>query len=311
MGRSKPGKSSKEGRKPLKLIKTAGETFNPNDQFLYFIAANLDRQQHGVKIHRDILIAVNEIKTEKDIAKVEEWIGLGQNLLIDSGIFTLAMDHSRRHNVSHDVGLSMAPEDIDGFGFLWDNYVRLMERFGDRVWGYIELDQGGRENKIKTRAELEKLGLRPIPVYHPLLDGWDYFDELAQNYDRICFGNIVQANRYERIRLVATAWERKQAYPHLWIHLLGFTANEWLNAYPIDSCDSSTWLAAVRWPTGLTERAAGGNVGKMTRELQYVLESEPTSNIGSHKACRMAAYTQRLQAQNWKSYLDYWGQVNG
>ena len=57
----------------------------------------------------------------------------------------------------------------------------------------VEVDQGGRENKIKTRARLEKMGLRPIPVYHPLNDGWDYFDYLAENYDRICMGNVVNA----------------------------------------------------------------------------------------------------------------------
>jgi hypothetical protein len=30
----------------------------------------------------------------------------------------------------------------------------------------------------------------------------------------------VQADRFTRIRLIATAYERKRKYPHLWIHLL-------------------------------------------------------------------------------------------
>ena len=62
---------------------------------------------------------------------------------------------------------------------------------------------------------LEQMGLRPIPVYHPFNDGWDYFDYLAERYDRICFGNVVQADRETRKRLVATAWERHRKYPHL------------------------------------------------------------------------------------------------
>ena len=62
-------------------------------------------------------------------------------------------------------------------------------------------------------GQAESLGLKPIPVYHPLLDGWDYFDELAAQYDRICFGNIVQAPAATRIRLLHTLWERHRRYP--------------------------------------------------------------------------------------------------
>jgi hypothetical protein len=168
-------------------------------------------------------------------------------LFIDSGVFALANGHAVEHEITMDEALSLAPTEIDGFDELYKRYCSIIETLGDLVWGYIEIDQGGRENKRKTRAKLEAQGFRPIPVYHPFNDGWEYFDELASDYDRICFGNIVQADQETRKRLLATAWERKRKYPHLWIHLLGLSPNERLNAYPIDCCDSSAWLMHVRW----------------------------------------------------------------
>lgn len=120
---------------------------------------------------------------------------------------------------------------------------------GDRLWGAIELDQGGVEHKPRTRARIEEeFGITPIPVYHPLLDGWDYYDDLASGYDRICFGNLVKASPPLRLRLVHTASERARGYPYLWTHLLGVYPNENVLAMPLrGSCDSSSWLTSERW----------------------------------------------------------------
>jgi hypothetical protein len=285
------------------VIETAGRTFNTNDENIYFIASNVERMIHGSPAHGHLLVAVNELTNEKDLSIVEGWLDSGKRILIDSGVYALAMEHSARHGVSHDVGLNMAPSEIDGFDELLDQYLYIVDRFGDRVWGYIELDQGGRENKIKTRAMLEKKGIRPIPVYHPFGDGWDYFDYLAERYDRICFGNVVQADRYTRLRLVATAWERKQKYPHLWIHLLGLTPNEWLYSYPIDSCDSSSWLSSVRW-SGYLEYTSGKSFGGLPKDYQYVLGSDKNSEIGSIKATLMAAYGSNMLERNWRNHQE-------
>ena len=106
-------------------------------------------------------------------------------------------------------------------------------RYGSRLWGYIELDQGGAVHKRRTRTALEQAGLAPIPVYHPFNDGWDYFDELCARYDRICVGNVVQAPRAIRCRIFATVWERQRAYPDVWIHYLGVTPTPTQIAYPV------------------------------------------------------------------------------
>ena len=155
-----------------------------------------------------------------------------------------------------DEALGTAPEDIDGFDNLFDRYCEIVGVLGDRAWGYIELDQGGRDNKIKTRKRLEALGFNPVPVYHPLNDGWDYFDELASTYDRICVGNVVEADSETRKRIIATIYERCRDYPDLWVHLLGLTPNPWLNAYPMGSCDSSSLASAIRWGQSNIETAS-------------------------------------------------------
>jgi hypothetical protein len=146
-----------------------------------------------------------------------------------------------------DEALAAPPEQLDGFDALFDIYVRTVQEYEQDLWGYIELDQGGAVNKRKTRARLEKLGLRPIPVYHPLNDGWDYFDELCTQYDRICFGNVVQASQQTRRHLLATLWERRRRYPDVWVHVLGLTPSELVIAYPVSSADSSTFVGQLRY----------------------------------------------------------------
>lgn len=290
------------------MIHTAGGAFSANDPFCFFIASNAERQQFGARVHKHNLIAINELKSQSSIEQLEAWINGGSRVFIDSGIFNLTNEHARKHKVPMDVALALSPDEIDGFEKLWTRYIDVITRFGDQSWGYIELDQGGRDNKIKTRARLESLGLRPVPVYHPLNDGWDYFDYLAERYDRICFGNIVQAEPEVRKRLVMTAWERHRKYPGLWIHLLGFTPNEWLNALPINSADSSTWLSAVRWD-GLIERVAGAPFSKLDKNFQYVLGSDPTGDTGSQKACTMSAYQVRMQERSWRHQLERWREL--
>lgn len=288
--------------KELQMIKTAGGTFDSKEENIYFIASNVDRLVPGAPVHDYLLVAVNELKTQKELMHLDGWISSGKKVFIDSGIFNLTNDHKRKHGITMDQALSLPPDQIDGFDNLFERYVEIVTKYQDHCWGYIELDQGGRKNKIKTRERLEALGLKPIPVYHPLNDGWDYFDYLAERYDRICFGNVVQADRFTRKRLITTAWERHRKYPDLWIHLLGFTPNEWLNALPINSGDSSSWLSAVRW-SGYKERSMGASFGDMPKNFQYELGSDRDSETGSRMGTRMAAYGSFINQKNWRNHI--------
>jgi hypothetical protein len=190
--------------------------------------------------------------------------------------------------MSMDVALSLAPEEIDGFDDLFNRYVTLAHKWGDKAWGIVEIDQGGRENKIRTRARLEALGIRPIPVFHCLNDGWDYFQYLADRYDRIAVGNVVQADQATRKRIIATMWERRRSYPDLWIHALGLTPSSLTVSYPMNSCDSSTWVGPTRW--GKTYAwGASQRLWDVGDGFSYDLKADPVGPRGHHKAWALAA----------------------
>lgn len=250
------------------MIATQGGTFDRSERPIYFAAGE---SQH---YPRHLLLAVNDLTGKHGEDKLKRMLDEGYVILLDSGIFWLTNQHKRATGCTMDAALSLAPEEIQGFDELFDRYVYLASTYGDRLWGYIELDQGGRENKIRTRARLHELGLRPIPVYHPFNDGWDYFDTLAQGYDRMCFGNVVQASQAARVRLLHTMWERHRQYPDLWIHVLGLSANEWCLPCPPDSCDSSSWINGLRYPGVAPESAALRRLGDLGPRFQYSKDGE-------------------------------------
>lgn len=285
------------------MIRTGGGTFEPDvDRNCFFLAG--DPQNAHRRYH---LTAVNDARTEGDTREgVEEPIERGSKLFLDSGIFNLTNNHMRATGCTMDEALALAPEEITGFDDLFARYVELVQRYEPRLWGYIELDQGGLHNKRRTRQRLHDLGLNPIPVYHPLNDGWDYFDELAETYDRICFGNIVQASVPVRMQLLTTMWERRRRYPHLWIHILGFTANEWLLAIPSDSCDSSTWCGPLRWGNPATESSyLNRNItGHLPRGFTYNQDVDRHDEGGWMQAALCYAEAFDGLTDLWRQMLD-------
>jgi len=288
----------------LKL--TAGK-WDRADQNIYFAANIPNMMIETAKMTDYLLVAINEISSSYE-QTVDRWIAEGKSVFVDSGVFNLASQHARTHGISHDSALNMAPDEIDGFDALLDRYCAILGRIGDRCWGYIEIDQGGRDNKIKTRNRLEALGFSPIPVYHPLLDGWDYFDELASQYDRICVGNLVQAHSTIRRRIIRTIWDRCQAYPGLWVHLLGVTPGPFMIAYPTASCDSSTLSALTRWPMTAGTKAntpiSLESGPPLSERYVYRLGGDASSPDGYLKAHRLGAYNARMLCRNWRSIAD-------
>lgn len=234
-------------RLPKGVKRTSGGTFDPEDSFKFFVASSPGMAEDSPM--PTVLIAVNELQGRGERETLERMLDDGRKVFIDSGIYNLAMEHVREHGTSHDYALNLPPEEIDGFDRLWDQYAEVASSYGDRVWGMVELDQGGAAHKPRTRARIEKeIGIVPMPVYHPLGDGWDYYDDLAREYDRICFGNIVQASSPARLRLVHTAYMRARQYPYLWTHLLGLYPNQNTLALRMrGSSDASAWLTPARW----------------------------------------------------------------
>jgi hypothetical protein len=289
------------------MKKTDGK-WDKDDRCKYFFAGGGNDQKPTVPEY-PTLFAVNEFaavgrplgRKGRPWEKFMESLDAGVDTFLDSGIFFLTNQHKRAHDVSMDDALALAPEEIDNFNWLFDVYCEICSEFGDRLWGYNELDQGGRENKRRVRATLEAEGLNPIPVYHPLNDGWDYFDELAQGYDRMCFGNLVQADAHTRRRLFATAYERHADYPDLFIHFLGITPNEMQMGLPWDSADSSSWLAMWNWPSSMKVGAAGRRGWKIP-EKWHTPFSAPFE-VREHVA-RFAMTEMTLMTRGMKHYHD-------
>ncbi len=224
--------------------RTGGGRFDPTDDPVYFFVGKTS----GAEQMDYTLLALNDLlegKSEHD--EMQKRIDAGKSVFLDSGVFNLANQHARNNDMSMDEALSLHPNDVDGFARLREAYVATVKRYEDQLWGYVELDQGGVERKRETRAGLEAEGVRPIPVYHPINDGWDYFDELCEQYDRICLGNIVQAGPILRKKILSTVWERHRRYPDVWIHVLGMTPNEWMVGLPFNSCDSTGFIASLRY----------------------------------------------------------------
>ena len=288
----------------MPVVKRTGGRWDPNEDVTYFVASDMGSLAFAVGHNKGLLVAINAIGGDPALDTIRDWTARGHHVLIDSGVFNLANDHAKRNRLSLEEALTLAPEQIDGYDELFAAYCRIAAALKDDCWGYVEIDQGGRENKTKTRARLEALGLNPIPVYHPVSDDWDYFDELATNYDRICVGNVVQADTEFRNRLIAEIWQRRRYYPDLWIHLLGYTPNAILNAFPVNSCDSSTWLSAVRWPDAFIVRSALQPVSRLDTRFAYDYATDFRAPGGSGHAKAMGAYEAHFVTVTWRALLD-------
>jgi hypothetical protein len=293
------------------VTKTAGGRFDPDDRHRYFYAANPHSLvQSWIRLGRPtgmrMLVAVNDLQGKASRDYLDTLIEGGCRILLDSGIFWLTNEHKRAHGITMDEALALPTSAIDGFEDLMALYLELTTAYGPDLWGYIELDLGGPDGKRATRRMLHDRGLSPIPVYHPLGDGPEYIHELAEGYDRVCFGNVVQANEQARKRLMATAWHLHRQYPDLWIHLLGYTPDQKLLAFPgaADSCDSSSWLTAMRWSAAWREKAMGRSItGGMRPEFVYRLGDVEQRNT------MLAACVQEFAAveatwQDWTSEIN-------
>jgi hypothetical protein len=270
-------------------MKETGGNWQKDRWPVYFLAIGMFMVPAIPERCDDLLVPVNDITGDDGHEGMAELVRQKKNLLLDSGVYWLATQHAERNGLSMNEALSLAPDKVDGFDKLFSSYVDIVRRYEGSWWGYIELDQGGLENKRKTRRRLEAMGLAPIPVYHPINDGWDYFDELAQEYDRICLGNVVMASAGMRKRLLATIWERRRKYPHLWVHALGMTPSDLLVAYPMSSCDSSSWYSAVRWAR-YNVASAGKPMGQLVDGFVYSRGHDVDGDRGHRKARKLCAY---------------------
>jgi hypothetical protein len=288
------------------VIATGG-TWDRTDRPIYFLAGPDHHLHVGGPIHPYVLVALNELTLRDPAGDLERVLDTGAQVLLDSGVFAQATKHARRHHLGLYETLALPPEQLDGWDRLLGRYISLVKRFEHRLWGYVELDQGGRDRKRATRRTLEGHGLRPMPVYHPLSDGLDYLQELAEGYDRICAANLVKTPRAKRLPLLHSLVDARRRYPHLWVHLLGVTPDQ--DAFALDagdSMDSSTWESTLRYPAGYKEHAAGRALpGTPTLPTNYksrLGKGHSWAPDGMWKAVQMGAVGAAARHANWRHY---------
>ena len=285
-----------------KVVRTGGGRFDPDEDFVFFIAMN--SIAIGVPYHPWTLLGVDALMGNAGMAELRARTSQSTSkTFLDSGVFHLATRHAEAHGLTMDEALRVAPEQIDQFDRFLAKYIEVVRQFQDSLWGYVELDQGGVEGKRKTRALLESEGLRPIPVYHPLNDGPDYLDELLERYDRICVGNVVMAEADTRRALLSMVWERRRRCKRkVWLHALGYTPNQFFNAYPFNSADSSSHVMAVRFvDTMCSGRAMLAQFGGLSGD-GYRYDSEDLQHVerGLPKKRVVLSWIARTEVEAWR-----------
>jgi hypothetical protein len=274
-----------------------GGRWEPQRRFRYFPVMGGDCHHCDFDT---VLIAMDEVR--RDPGPMLTQMARGAQVLLDSGVFIAASNHAKAHQMDMGDALALPPESIDGWSALEQGYLETVQKYGNDLWGYIELDQGVTAQKRATRRRLESMGLGPIPVYTPVNDPPSYLDELCQEYDRIAVGGIVRLSAPAKIRVFHAVWERTRKYPDVWVHLLGVNPDHRLHAYPAASCDSSTWMDPVRWGRQ-TLRSCGAPFGKLPPDFVYALGSDKSAPGGREDGFKLACYVARFDDRNWSSYL--------
>lgn len=286
------------------LRKTGGGRFDPDAEFIGFqvITAYLLSRGRLETISDAMLIPVNKL-TDDEIQFVEQVARAnpGLRFFLDSGVFSLVTAHMRANDMPFHTAILTPPDEMSGHATLMSRYISTVRRLEPLLWGYVEMDLGGTNQKRRARAELEAEGLRPIPVYHPLTDPPEYFDELASTYDRVCIGNLAKADRATRLRLTAMIWERRQAYPDVWLHALGLGIGDLIWAYPdaYSSVDSSTYAAPFRF--GMVKERAVNIVGELVDGFIYDCDVPPDQPRGWTQAIQFSTYSDTMTV---RAFLD-------
>lgn len=251
--------------------KTSGN-FSAQDKGLYFLAADFTFFKWDA--YPNVLIPIDVIR-DSDIEALERMHSKGIRVMIDSGVYSFVTRLARSEHMTFADVLKIPVTKLDGFDLLVSNYLMMAHKIIRYVWGIVEIDLGGEVGKVETRKRIEDSGIVPMPVYHCFVDSLEYGAGLMESYDRICVGNIVDASRAERLRILEKL--RRVKPDECFAHLLGYSIDPVQWAYGFDSCDTSTWLSNVRWAQ-LKDRACFSVIGAPADKYIYRLKNNDQWN---------------------------------
>jgi hypothetical protein len=291
------------------LIRTTG-TWDPYQRGRFFQSTQSAAMRNGILQPTDaVLVDAHELHPVRDRALMEGWVNQPspgaslprRALLIDSGVHNFIVDRLRTGTITWEDARTGSPERFHGFDRFLTRFEQVMAAYQDLAWGFFEIDLGDLAWRAEHRAKLAEQGLYPIPgwVIGDDTGGWDAFHELASAYDRVGIAGI-NAGFASGVQTLATLWEHAQQHPHTWIHLMGYTANQALHAYPcVGSCDSNNWTSAVQF-RGYYARCDGHYWGTLPYGFRHRQGVEPTHPAGTRTAERMSIWAAYMQQRVWQ-----------
>jgi hypothetical protein len=138
---------------------------------------------------------------------------------------------------AHNVGATISLEVYAGWLHKWRDYFTV----------YANLDViGDHAASMRNLRELEKQGLRPLPVFHTHTQDFSVLEALCEEYDYIAIGGMVGYNANTIFPWLVKC--HKIARKHD-TRLHGFGQTSWkpLIDLPWYSVDSSSWGAGFRY----------------------------------------------------------------
>lgn len=131
------------------------------------------------------------------------------------------------------------------------SYIKWLKDNESVITIYANLDTVGDAQKTyDTQKEMERAGLKPLPVFHtgePMEWLQRYIDE---GYTYICLGGMVPyaSDRKKLIKWIGMCFDLvEKSGKDVKFHAFGMTNFEFMKAYPWASVDSSTWSTSFRF----------------------------------------------------------------
>lgn len=161
-------------------------------------------------------------------------------ILIDSGAFT-----------AYTTGKVITVREYGSWAL---DFKRKWERKVKSLY-FFNLDViGSQEKSDYNLHRLEAMGLKPIPIFTFNAD-IKHLIYYLENYDYIGFGGLVSRGSISVIKWLDYCYKEVNKYYRengvlRKTHLLGVTKQEILERYPLYSCDSSGWVACLRFGGG-------------------------------------------------------------
>ncbi len=212
-------------------------------------------------------------------------------IMMDSGVYSFRT--YRAYLERKGKSTSSLPDDA---GYI-KLYVDFCKKHGKNWDFYVTVDfTRDCAANLKIHQKLEKMGIRPVPVFHGD-DSTDYLKRYAdRGYDYICIGNLPRKERkgVSAMRRYLDAVFNEADKLKLSFHGLGMTSPWLMIDFPWRSVDSSSWARVAGFGSilGWDER---------TRRITtlHISEKQSASSRLHNSASAMASVKEHVEADGY------------